>query len=224
MPNFHVVYDDCQVSDPNQDPIHGIVSPSARKPKLVAEALKAAYPELTFERPAKLAVEDFYMAHDRTFVDDVFAKRRKNGFGTFSDSVNESLPYTNGAMYRACELAQPDQPVAALVSGFHHAGYAGFEKLGYFCTFNGLVVSAFKMMRDHSIERVAIIDCDMCGESRMTWDIHGHRTYMCGYPTPLDENNKKVKPTPCEGGRYDLWSAEIESLWPDFSDLLKDLN
>jgi acetoin utilization deacetylase AcuC-like enzyme len=160
-PAFQVVYSERQVADPNQDPIHGIVSPSASKPTAVAEALRAKYPGVEFVPPDRLAVTDFYRCHDRSYVDDILAKRRKNGFGTLSDSVNASLPYTNGAMFAACRLATPEKPACALVAGFHHAGYAGHEGLGYFCTFNGLMVSALKMLDRPRVERVAIVDCDM---------------------------------------------------------------
>jgi acetoin utilization deacetylase AcuC-like enzyme len=160
MPSFHVVYSDCMVADPGHQTIFHTQSPSAGKPKLVAEALKVAYPDLEFHEPDRMMPNDFYRCHDRAFVDDVFAKRRPNGFGTISDEVNASLPYTSGAMYQACRLATPDNPAAALVSGFHHAGYDGFEEHGYFCTFNGLMASALKMIEERSLRRVAIIDCD----------------------------------------------------------------
>lgn len=156
MPKFRAVYDECQISNPNQDPIYGIVSPSAMKPKILADELVKTYPDLTFDPPIALTREDFLLAHSRKYVDGILDKTIPNGFRTLSDSVNASLPYTNGAMYQACQLATPTKPVCALVAGFHHAGYNGYAANTYFCTFNGLMIAALKMNR-----RVAIIDCDM---------------------------------------------------------------
>lgn len=157
---FRVVYADCQVSDPNQDPIYGIVSPSAGKPKLIAAELKRLYPDLEFHQPIALTRDDFYRCHSKTYVDDVLDKKRQNGFRTISGSVNASLPYTNGAMYWACRLAMHSQPACALVAGFHHAGYNGYMPNTYFCTFNGLMIAALKMI-DLGMKRIVIVDCDM---------------------------------------------------------------
>jgi acetoin utilization deacetylase AcuC-like enzyme len=156
MLKFKAVYSESQVSNPNQDPVHGIISPSATKPTVLAAELKKVYPGLKFRPPFALNREDFYLAHTKRYVDGIFDKTIKNGFRTYSDSVNASLPYTNGAMYEACIIAAPDQPACALVAGFHHAGYDGYAPNTYFCTFNGLMIAALKMKC-----RVAIIDCDM---------------------------------------------------------------
>jgi acetoin utilization deacetylase AcuC-like enzyme len=156
MPKFRAIYDDCQISDPSQDPIYGIVSPSAMKPKILAAELVKTYPDLIFDPPVALIREDFLLAHSPTYVNGILDKTILNGFRTLSDSVNASLPYTNGAMYEACRLATPTVPVCALVAGFHHAGYNGYAPNTYFCTFNGLMIAALKMNK-----RVAIIDCDM---------------------------------------------------------------
>lgn len=158
---FQVVYSELMNSDPGQDPKLGIVSPSAGKPKAVAEALETVYPGIHFRSPPALKRRDFCLAHDPKYVDDVFVMRRPNGFATFSDSVNRSLPYTNGAMYEACRIARPNRPACALVSGFHHAGYADASG-GCFCTFNGLMIAALKAISDKcGWISVAIIDCDM---------------------------------------------------------------
>lgn len=115
---FTVVYSEKQVADPNQDSIHGVISPSAGKPRVIAQALRESYPGFEFHPPPRaLGREDFYRSHAPEYVDGVFGKTRKNGFRTLSDSVNESLPYTSGAMYDACPLAQPYKPACALVSG-----------------------------------------------------------------------------------------------------------
>lgn len=132
-----------------------VKSPSAMKPKLVAEAVKGI-DGVIFTEPRPVDWEDFKLAHDPAYVDGIKNLTIENGFGNISQAVNDTLPYTTGAMYDAALAATVDTPCCALVSGFHHAGYKGWRGLGYFCTFNGLVVAARKLK-----ERVMIIDCDM---------------------------------------------------------------
>ena len=133
------------------------VSPSARKPAIVAEALRK-YGHVEFHAPTPLKPAQFHVAHDPQYVTGVLALRAANGFGTFSADVARSLPYTNGAMLDAARLAlQTRRPTAALCSGFHHAEYADG---GGFCTFNGLMVAALTLLKEGAVKKVAIIDCD----------------------------------------------------------------
>ncbi len=139
------------------------ISPSGMKPKLMAEYLQTYY-DLTVEfvEPVAVTREDILRCHGQAYVDGILTLRRKNGFGTISQSVVDSLPHTNGAMYQATKLAlETREPTCALVSGFHHAGYDGFEGLGYFCTFNGLMIAATKLVEEGDAQRIAIVDCDM---------------------------------------------------------------
>jgi acetoin utilization deacetylase AcuC-like enzyme len=46
----------------------------------------------------------------------------------------------------------------APVSGFHHAQY---DSAAGFCTFNGLVITAQKLLAEGTVQRVLILDCDM---------------------------------------------------------------
>lgn len=134
-------------------------SPSAEKPKQVATAIRGL-PWVEFIDPTPVSKDDFYLCHDQQYVDDIMALKQPNGFGTYSQSVVDSLPYTSGAMHTAAMAATKDMPAAALVSGFHHAGYSGFKDLGLFCTFNGLMVTACKML-ESGVHKVAIVDMDM---------------------------------------------------------------
>jgi acetoin utilization deacetylase AcuC-like enzyme len=158
--HIKTVYSPKQISDPGHDAVDNVISPSAWKPKLLAQLLEKEYPEIEFVQPEPLSVKDLYRCHSKNYVDDIFALKTPNGFRTLSQSVNDSLLYTNGAMYTAAKLAKPNSPTAALVSGFHHAGYDGFGPDDYFCTFNGLVASALKLIEEDGYKRVAIVDCD----------------------------------------------------------------
>ena len=154
-----VVYGEKQIADPGLQTEHEVPSPSAKKPKEVAEALRNE-PDVEFILPEPVTIEDLKRCHDPEYVDGVMSLKVKNGFGTISQSVVDSLPYTNGAQYLAAKLAKPDSPTCALVSGFHHAGYHGWENLGWFCTFNGLMVAAAKLIEEDHKSKILILDCD----------------------------------------------------------------
>ena len=81
-----------------------------------------------------------------------------NGFGNQLSEVARSLPYTTGAMIAAARAALAGGCACAPVSGFHHAQYDCGS--GY-CTFNGLVVAAQKLLTAGEVRRVLILDCDM---------------------------------------------------------------
>ncbi len=133
-------------------------SPSAGKPaKVVARWQDLGLPIRVFE-PTPVTPADFALVHERSFVEDVLALRRNNGFGNRSAAVAASLPYTTGAMLTAARYVLENGGVAcAPCSGFHHAGFDGPS--GY-CTFNGLVVTAMKLQEEGRVKRVGILDCD----------------------------------------------------------------
>jgi hypothetical protein len=102
--------------------------------------------------------EQFYLAHDKTFVDEILNCTRRNGFGQISQEVSRSLPYTTGAMLSAARHAHTNGLVAvAPVSGFHHAGW---DHCGGYCTFNGLMVTAQVLKTEGTIQRIGILDFD----------------------------------------------------------------
>lgn len=156
-----VMYDEKMLADPGKTP-----SPSARKPKEVFERLLEINDDpkgrffILLVGIDPLTPDDFKLAHNPTYVDNILALRSPNGFGTFSKSVVDSLPYTNGSMYSAAKFAFPTTPSCALSSGFHHAGYDGYHRFGYFCTLNGLMITTMKILKEEQDARVAIVDCD----------------------------------------------------------------
>ena len=149
---MHIVY-----SEAMNAPAQG-ASPSAAKPAAVVAAWRAAWSALEVRAPDPVALADFERAHTRTYVEDVFALRVPNGFGTFSKEVNASLPYTSGALLTAARWALTAKTaVAAPVSGFHHAGH----RMGAdFCTFNGLMVAALALQAERPGLRIGILDYD----------------------------------------------------------------
>ena len=157
-----IFYTNKQAVDQGQQGFSIILkSPSAKKPAQIAEALKNVSNVTVFE-PSPLTRDDLKLCHDPDYVDRIMDLQEDNGFGNRSKEVAESLLYTTGAMYDAAKIATARSPACALVAGFHHAGYKQWKDFGYFCTFNGLMVTAVKLLTaEHGMSRIAIIDADM---------------------------------------------------------------
>ena len=133
-------------------------SPSAAKPRAVIESWQSLGVPLNRIGPEPVTVDQFALAHDRAFVEAVLAIREPNGFGTRSPAVAATLPYTSGAMLGAAREALHNGAVAvAPCSGFHHAGY---DHAGGFCTFNGLMVTAFVLKQEGLVRNVGVLDFD----------------------------------------------------------------
>jgi acetoin utilization deacetylase AcuC-like enzyme len=134
------------------------MSPSAGKPASVVASWQERNLPIRIIEPQPVTVDDFALAHERSFVEDVLACRRDNGFGSRSTQVAASLPWTTGSMLSAARHALTRGGVAAApCSGFHHAQ---FNRPFGFCTFNGLMVTALKLKAEARIARIGILDCD----------------------------------------------------------------
>ncbi|MBK7402168.1 MAG: histone deacetylase [Myxococcales bacterium] len=134
-------------------------SPSAAKPAaVVARFLDRGLP-VVVARPDPVTEGDLARAHAPSYVREVLAGRRDNGFGNRRADVARSLPFTSGAMLSAARAALACQRVTcAPCSGFHHAAW---DHGAGFCTFNGLVVTAAALHAERPGVRVGILDCDM---------------------------------------------------------------
>ncbi|HEY1099335.1 MAG TPA: hypothetical protein VGF99_10410 [Myxococcota bacterium] len=150
-----------------------VLSPSAHKPQVIAEALTAGGWPIEFIAPQPTAVDDFCRVHDARFVEDVLQMKRANGFGSTSPSVARSLPYTTGACYDSAFVAMKEGVSASLTSGFHHAGPSGGRA---YCTFNGLMVAAAQLLAEERVQQVAIVDADYhYGDgTQAIIDLHGY--------------------------------------------------
>ena len=133
-------------------------SPSAGKPRDVVATWQSAGLAIAINDVTPATEQDLCLAHEGSYARAVLAGKRDNGFGNRSASVAASLPYTTGAMVDAARAALVHGCACAPVSGFHHAHY---DSAGGFCTFNGLVVAARKLIDEGRVNRVLILDCDM---------------------------------------------------------------
>ncbi len=133
-------------------------SPSAAKPRPVVEAWRDANLPIALSAFAPAEDVDLFLAHDPAYVRGVLTGALPNGFGNTLAALARSLPHTTGAMIAAARAAITSGCACAPVSGFHHAHY---DTGGGFCTFNGLIVAAQKMLDEAGLQRILILDCDM---------------------------------------------------------------
>jgi len=103
------------------------------------------------------AAVDFEEAHDRKYVRGVLNNTTPNGFNTIDPEITNSLLYSNAGHWAAAKHVLENGGVAcSATQGFHHAHFED----GYgFCTFNGLMITAMKALRNGATN-VLIIDGD----------------------------------------------------------------
>jgi acetoin utilization deacetylase AcuC-like enzyme len=135
----------------------GSFSPSASKPQYVVEDWQQRGFPIEIRTVIPVTREDISLAHEPNFVTSVLGCQRENGFGNRRPDVARSLPFTTGAMLCAAREALESGIACAPVSGFHHAGHSSAAG---FCTFNGLMVTALKLLREKKVSRVLILDLD----------------------------------------------------------------
>lgn len=137
-------------------------SPSAGKPAKFMELMLERYRFNAMHggvlvEPATRA--DLCLVHNQDYVEAVFTGTTNNGFDNTDPRVPESCLWTAGGMTSAAHVAAEHRSlVCCPVSGFHHAGY---NWGGGYCTFNGLMVAAAKMIESRPGARVGILDCDV---------------------------------------------------------------
>lgn len=137
-------------------------SPSAEKPQIVVnDWTRRNLPVQVVTGFDPVTRQDLYLAHDKNFVNDVLDGREVNGFGNCRPAVNNTLYWTTASLSAACfEAIKTKETICSPTSGFHHAGWAGFNSFGYYCTFNGLIVAAQMLHRAGLIKRIGIVDLD----------------------------------------------------------------
>lgn len=140
------------------------LSPSAGKPQRFMDYARhfdfRSHSPACTGRVTPVTRDDLTLVHDAAYVDGVFGLTMDNGFENRDPRVPESCLWTIGSLLGAARFAleNPAQPVCSPTSGFHHAGH-NFG--GGFCTFNGLMVAAAKLIAENPGFKVGILDCDM---------------------------------------------------------------
>lgn len=136
-------------------------SPSAGKPVLVVESWNKLGIPIEIVEPTPCTPEDIMLAHSSDYVYGILSCKIKNGFSNTLQTIADSLPWTTGSFVSAAVYAvNTGETVASPTSGFHHADYVSASG---FCTFNGLMIAAQKLVQLDVLKKgkVAILDCDM---------------------------------------------------------------
>ena len=131
-------------------------TPSPRKPAEVVAQWQQRYSLALHDFPPA-TTEDFYLAHERQHVDGLLNLSIKNGMDTQDQEVVDSLPWTVGSLLAAARHALQHQIAVSPTSGFHHAGY---DFSWGFCTLNGLLITARKLLQQGLVRKVGILDFD----------------------------------------------------------------
>jgi acetoin utilization deacetylase AcuC-like enzyme len=144
-------------------------SPSAGKPARFVELLQHhafhAYGPNMLGKVEPVVLIDLCRVHSHDYVYGVINGAILNGFENNDPRVADSCLWTIGSLLSAARHAikHPEVPVCSPTSGYHHAHW---DSGGGFCTFNGLMVVAAKLIKENPGFKVAILDCDMhfgCG-------------------------------------------------------------
>ena len=137
-------------------PSHGY-SPSGSKPAAAVADWQNRGLDIQIVDFKPVTEADLCLAHDPRFVKRVLTGKESNGHGNKIKAVTDSCLWTCGSMVAASRQALIDGITCSPSSGFHHSG---FSYNGCFCTWNGLIVAARKMIEEGRVAKVGIIDCD----------------------------------------------------------------
>jgi acetoin utilization deacetylase AcuC-like enzyme len=205
-----VFYDDRQTVKNNPS-----FSPSAGKPAVVVEEWQRRGYDFSIEPVTPVSRDDFVLVHDRKHVNEILDCKRVNGFNNKSPEVAASLHWTTGSLLSAAEHALTSGVnTCSPTSGFHHA--QSWQVAG-FCTFNGLMVTAMKLLdRLPANQKFGILDIDMHYGDGTAQIIKCHkvehvRHYTFGGAEPLSEFWKG-------GPAADEWVAKLPGIVEAFAD------
>jgi acetoin utilization deacetylase AcuC-like enzyme len=139
-------------------------SQSASKPKRFVELMAhydfRGYGPDSLGPVSPITKDDLYLVHKKDHVDSIFSLRAPNGFENCDPLLPDSTLWTIGSLLSASRYAMqhPAAPVCSPTSGFHHSGYSIGS--GGFCTFNGLMVVAARLINETPGFKVAVLDLD----------------------------------------------------------------
>ena len=130
---------------------------------LLRQRVAESEPRRNLHVPQAATDEEILLAHDGGYLQRVqygtlsTGEIRRIGF-PWSPQMVERSRRSSGATLSACRAALEDGCAVSLAGGTHHAYRDHGE--GY-CIFNDSAIAARLMLAEASLERVAIIDCDV---------------------------------------------------------------
>ena len=149
----HPDYDAKTVADDHRFPM--------RKYALVAELLREAGHD--FIPPGYASADELQLAHDEAYVTAILTQTldakaaRKIGFEITPAIARRSSASVAGTILAARHALEQGAAVN-LAGGSHHAGPEGGAG---FCVFNDVGVAGKLLLDERSVQRVAVIDCDV---------------------------------------------------------------
>lgn len=132
-------------------------SPSAAKPRQVVDDWIEHGLSIEVESFSPITIQQSKLAHDADFIDGIFAGRIANGHGNHCKKVARSTLWTVGSLFAAAVEALTCGIACSPSSGFHHAGW---DENGGFCTINGLMITAVRLLEKGLVKNVSILDYD----------------------------------------------------------------
>ncbi|WP_166425999.1 histone deacetylase family protein [Paraglaciecola sp. 20A4] len=168
-----------------------------------------------------------YLAHDKAYVDHVFASAPKEGVIEFAPDTQmtprslDAALYAAGANVMAVDLVmqgKAEQAFCAVRPPGHHAEYA--KSMG-FCFFNNVAVAAAYAMAQYGLERIAIIDFDVHhGNGTENIFFNDERVLFCSsfespfFPYNMGPGNEHILNLPLSAGTYgDEFMQAISEQW-----------
>jgi len=154
------IFYDARINVPNLDSFSLSAGKPARFMTLIQHYNYRDYNNSWLGKVTPITRAALLLVHKTDYVNGVFDGTILNGFELRDDRVPEACMWTIGSLLSAARFAinHPDRPVCSPTSGFHHAGY---DFGGGYCTFNGLMVVAAKLIQENPSFKIAILDCDM---------------------------------------------------------------
>ncbi|MFT6898852.1 MAG: acetoin utilization deacetylase AcuC-like enzyme [Paraglaciecola sp.] len=189
------------------------------------------------KQPAiKATKEQLYLAHGKTYVDNVFASAPEEGLVQLDPDTQmmprslEAALYGVGANVLAVDMVMQgaaNQAFCAVRPPGHHAQR---NKAMGFCIFNNIAVAAAYAMEKYGLQRIAIVDFDV-HHGNGTEDIFfdDERVLFCSsfeypfYPYDVGPGNAHILNLPLPGGTYgddfqqavtDSWLAKLDAFAP----------
>lgn len=184
----------------------------------------------------KATKEQLYLAHGKTYVDNVFASAPEQGLVQLDPDTQmmprslEAALYAVGANVLAVDMVMQgvaNQAFCAVRPPGHHAQR---DKAMGFCIFNNIAVAAAYAMQQYGLQRIAIVDFDV-HHGNGTEDIFfdDERVLFCSsfeypfYPYDVGPGNGHILNLPLPGGTYgddfkqavtDSWLAKLDAFAP----------
>ncbi|MBT1063094.1 histone deacetylase family protein [Bowmanella sp. Y26] len=173
--------------------------------------------------------KQLYLAHDKAYVDKLFACTPKEGKVQLDDDTTmmprslEAALYAAGANVMAVDMLMQDKVGQAFCAVRPPGHHAERDKAMGFCLFNNIAVAAHWAMHKYKLERIAIVDFDV-HHGNGTEDIFfdDERVLFCSsyeypfYPFNVGPGNEHILNLPLPPGTDgDSFREAVINQWLD---------